>query len=114
MRWAALLKGINIGGKKIPMTDLKAIGRGMGITDVKTLLASGNVVFDSGETEREQTRAHLEARWTSDLGLKTDVVVRNQRRAGGKVAANPFPDAAKDHPSLAGVSFHRDPVPRTG
>ena len=51
MRWAALLKGINIGGKKIPMSELTALTEGLGYNDVKTLLASGNVVFSCDKTD---------------------------------------------------------------
>ena len=75
MRWAALLKGINIGGKKIPMTDLKALVEKMGHGEVRTLLASGNVVFTATETDGAKLERALEealAAW----GLKTEVVVR--------------------------------------
>jgi uncharacterized protein (DUF1697 family) len=110
MRWAALLKGINIGGKKIPMAELKALIEGLGYRDVKTLLASGNVVFTCDETDGAALEKLLEqslAGW----GLKTDVVVRTLKDLEAVIAANPFPEAAKDHPNHLLVSFHRDPVP---
>lgn len=110
MRWAALLKGINIGGKRIPMTELKALVEKLGHDDVKTLLASGNVVFAARETDGAALEKALEealAAW----GLKTDVVVRNLAELDAVIAANPFPDGAKDHPSHLMVAFHRDPVP---
>jgi uncharacterized protein (DUF1697 family) len=110
MRWAALLKGINIGGKKIPMTELKALVEKLGHTDVKTLLASGNVVFTATETDGAKLETALEealAAW----GLKTEVVVRNLKELEAVIAANPFSDAAKAHPNHLLVSFHRDPVP---
>ena len=110
MRWAALLKGINIGGKKIPMTELKALVEKLGHTDVKTLLASGNVVFTAIETDGVKLEASLEqalATW----GLKTDVVARNLKDLDAVIAANPFPAAATDHPNHLLVAFHRDPVP---
>ena len=51
-RWAALLKGVNVGGnRKLPMAELKLFLEGLGFTDVKTLLASGNVVFSSKESD---------------------------------------------------------------
>lgn len=110
MRWAALLKGINIGGKKIPMSELKALIEGLGHTDVKTLLASGNVVFTCDESDGaalEKTLEEALAAW----GLNTDVVVRNLKELEAVIAANPFPEAARDHPNHLLVSFHRDPVP---
>ena len=110
MRWAALLKGINIGGKKIPMTELKALVEGMGCRDVKTLLASGNVVFSCDEEDGAVLEKTLEAA-LADYGLKTDVVVRNHAELTAVIDGNPFPDAARDHPNHLLVSFHRDPVP---
>jgi len=110
MRWAALLKGINIGGKKIPMTDLKALVEGLGYGDVKTLLASGNVVFTCDEVDGAALEAKLEAALAT-CGLKTDVVVRNHAELTAVIDENPFPDAARDHPNHLLVSFHRDPVP---
>lgn len=45
--YVALLRGINVGGnKKVPMTDLKKILEKLGFKNVRTLLASGNVVFE--------------------------------------------------------------------
>ena len=110
MRWAALLKGINIGGKKIPMPELKVLVEGLGYSEVKTLLASGNVVFTCPETNGAALEKALEVA-LEKYGLKTDVVVRNLAELDAVIAANPFPDAAKDHPSHLLVSFHRDPVP---
>jgi uncharacterized protein (DUF1697 family) len=110
MRWAALLKGINIGGKKIPMTELKALVEGMGCHDVKTLLASGNVVFSCGEEDGAALEKRLEA-VLADHGLKTDVVVRNGAELTTVIDGNPFPDAAREHPNHLLVSFHREPVP---
>jgi len=110
MRWAALLKGINIGGKKIPMTELKALVEKMGHGEVRTLLASGNVVFTATETDGAKLEKALEealAGW----GLKTEVLLRNRADLDAVIAANPFPDAATEHPNHLLVSFHRDPVP---
>jgi len=110
MRWAALLKGINIGGKKIPMTELKALVEGMGCHDVKTLLASGNVVFSCDEEDGAALEKRLEA-VLADHGLKTDVVVRNGGELSAIIDANPFPGPARDHPNHLLVVFQRDPFP---
>lgn len=49
-RYAAFLRGINIGGnKKVPMADLKKMLEKIGFSNVQTILVSGNVVFDSAE-----------------------------------------------------------------
>ena len=48
MRYIALWRGINVGkAKRLAMADLKALLTELGATDVKTLLNSGNAVFDT-------------------------------------------------------------------
>lgn len=109
-RRVALLKGVNVGGnRKLPMADLKNLVEDLGFGDVKTLLASGNVVFDA-----PGAAADLEAKLEAALekhGLKTDILIRDHADLAGIVADNPFADAATDHPSHLMVHFHRDPFP---
>ncbi len=49
VRYVALLRGVNVGGRTIPMSDLRAGCEAMGLDDVSTVLQSGNVLFSSGE-----------------------------------------------------------------
>lgn len=108
-RWAALLRGVNLGGRSLLSADLKAITESLGYTRIETLLASGNVVFDSrdepGTIERKLEAALL------DHGLKTDVIVRDLAEMQAVIAANPYPEAVLDHPSHMLVTFHRDSFP---
>lgn len=49
MIYVALLRGVNVGGVIVKMADLKKLMEQVGFTDVKTLLASGNVIFEAGK-----------------------------------------------------------------
>ncbi|MES2056187.1 MAG: DUF1697 domain-containing protein [Pseudomonadota bacterium] len=109
MRRAALLRGVNLGGRKLLMTDLKALTEALGFTRVETLLASGNVLFDA-EPPGSEIETMLEAA-LEQHGLTTDVMVRDLTEIRAVIAANPFVDAALDHPSHVLVTFHRDPFP---
>ena len=108
-RWAALLRGVNIGGRKLPMADLKALVETLGYQDAQTLLASGNVVFAADGEGAEIERA-LEVALSAH-GFTTDVLVRDSAELAAVIAGNPFPDAAADRPNHLLVTFHRDPVP---
>jgi uncharacterized protein (DUF1697 family) len=111
-RWAALLKGVNVGGnRKLPMAELKRFLEGLGPTDVKTLLASGNVVFSADEADAATLEARLEKTASERIGLATDFLLRDAADLDAIIAANPFPDAAADHPNHLVVVFHRDPFP---
>jgi uncharacterized protein (DUF1697 family) len=49
-RFAALLRGVNVGGINLKMTDVAAVFTELGLENVKTVLASGNVLFDSADS----------------------------------------------------------------
>jgi uncharacterized protein (DUF1697 family) len=51
MKFVALLRGINVGGKnKVPMAELKACFEALGYKNVRTYIASGNVIFESNKS----------------------------------------------------------------
>lgn len=105
-----MLRGINLGKRQLKSAELKAVIEGLGFTEVKTLLASGNVVF----TGRGETADALEARIHDALavatGLKSEIFVRTPEEMAAVVAANPFADAEEERPSFLVVTFHRKPV----
>ncbi|NLL75142.1 MAG: DUF1697 domain-containing protein, partial [Erysipelothrix sp.] len=50
MKYVALLRGINVGGKnKVDMKELKALFIDLGYTEVQTYINSGNVIFDTNQ-----------------------------------------------------------------
>ncbi|MGB2598053.1 MAG: DUF1697 domain-containing protein, partial [Pseudolabrys sp.] len=50
----ALLRAVNVGGTgKLPMRDLKILCEKLGCADVRTYIASGNVIFKSGKSEAQ-------------------------------------------------------------
>lgn len=110
MKWAAMLRGINLGKRQLKSAELKAVVEGMGFTEVKTILASGNVVFEAGDAKPEALERDLHAALEKATGLKSEVFVRNHTELTALVGNNPFPDEARERPSFLVVSFHRDPV----
>jgi uncharacterized protein (DUF1697 family) len=62
LRYAAFLRGINVSGHAvIRMADLKRAFERMGFVNVRTLLASGNVIFDSQRSDRKLLTREIEA-----------------------------------------------------
>lgn len=61
-KWVALLRGVNVNGITIRSADLAELFRGLGYTDVRTVLASGNVVFSapSGDADGAALKARIE------------------------------------------------------
>lgn len=110
MRWAALLRGINLGKRQLKSAELKAVVESLGYSDVKTLLASGNVVFTAEEADAAALEQKLHDALAKATGLKSEVFVRSPQELAAVIAANPFPDATSERPSFVVVSFHRAPV----
>lgn len=113
MKWAAMLRGINLGKRQLKSAELKAVVEGMGFTEVKTILASGNVVFEAGDAKPEAVERGLHAALEKSTGLKSEVFVRNRAEIDAVVKANPFPEETRERPSFVVVSFHRKPVDET-
>lgn len=88
--YVALLRAVNVGGTgKLPMPKLKAICGDAGFADVKTYIASGNVVFSSNFSE-SKVKSALETRLRDHAGKPVGVMVRNAAEIRAILKANPF------------------------
>lgn len=109
MRYAALLQGINA-GRKLPMAGFRAFLADQGLGGVKTLLASGNGVFEADE-DADALVGRLRPALAKALGVDTAWFLRTHAELAAIVAVNPFPDAAKAHSNHLLVHFHAADVP---
>jgi uncharacterized protein (DUF1697 family) len=89
-----LLRAVNVGGTgKLPMSELKRLCEKAGFENVRTYIASGNVVAERGGSEAD-AKAALEAELKAYAGKPVGVVVRTAAEMAEAVAKNPFPDRA--------------------
>ena len=89
--YVALLRAVNVGGTKLPMADLRALLEGLGLTDVRTYLQSGNAVFEARDAEPAAALATaIETRIERDIGPRVGVLVLPGEAMADVVAANPF------------------------
>ena len=87
-----LIRGINLGAhKRVKMADLRAELEAAGYEDVRTYVASGNVVLRSGDSAAKVGKA-VEALLASKLGVEAEVMVRTAAQIAKVVERNPFPD----------------------
>jgi len=101
-RLVALLRGINLGrNRRIAMADLRALFEQLGYEDVRTVLASDNVVFSGPKAKaREKLEKGLAERFDMDI----DVVVRTMAELHAVIENDPFKDAV-DNPTRYFVAF---------
>lgn len=90
MQYAAFLLGINLGKRTVKMAELKRVMEGMGYGDVKTILASGNVVFEAGKEKPEAVVRKLEVVLAKKFGFEIGVIVRSMGEIEKMLAAKPF------------------------
>jgi uncharacterized protein (DUF1697 family) len=94
--FVALLRAVNVGGTgKLPMSELKAMCEAAGFAEVRTFIASGNVVFKSAKSE-PAIKAVLEASLKQYAGKPVGVLVRSAAELAAVLKANPFPKAASN------------------
>ena len=124
--YVVLLRAVNVGGTgKLPMTQLSAMCGAEGCSDVRTYIASGNVVFRTKATAA-RIQQGLGQRLAAFAGKPVGVLVRTATEMAAILAANPFPkaapnrvvaiflDAAPTAAALAGIKGRKDEEVRLG
>lgn len=106
--YAALLRGVNVGGKnKLPMKDLAALFESLGCRAVRTYIQSGNVVFRATPEVYVGLAARVAEGLRARFELDVPVVLRGADALARAIDANPFLAAGCDPESLH-VMFLRD------
>lgn len=102
----ALLRAVNLGGhNKVAMADLRRLLTELGFSGVRSLLQSGNLVFDARGHTSTRLEQLLETAASERLGLDTEFFVRTAREWSAIAAGNPFPRDAKRDPARLLVMF---------
>lgn len=95
--YIALLRAVNVGGTgKLPMAELKAMCERIGCKNVRTYIASGNVVFSYSKTAASVKKS-LERELAEYAGKPVGVHLRTPEEMAAVLADNPFPGSAKNH-----------------
>jgi len=90
-RYLAFLRGMNVGGHRVSMDDLRRQFDAMGFTQVETFIASGNVIFDAdGRTAPASLERTIEARLQEALGYPVATFLRTPAELTDIVDRVPF------------------------
>ena len=107
-RYVALLRGVNVGkGNRVPMAEFKHLLEGLGCTDVKTLLNSGNAVFSSTVRSAEKLSLAIAAQVEGVFNVTTPVVVKSASELALIISAAPISPTEEEHSRFL-VAFGRD------
>lgn len=93
-RYVAFLRGMNLGKRRIKSEELRAPFEAMGLEEVATFRASGNVIFATPKREAEGKLAtRVEAELDERLGYDVPVFLRSEGELAAIAAQKPFPAA---------------------
>ncbi len=98
--YAALLGGINVGGRSLKMADLRTIAEACGFDDVSTFIQSGNVLFRSRAGARKVTQVLHDAILEAS-GIDTRIATRTAGQLRSIVERNPMADRTDDATKLS-------------
>jgi uncharacterized protein (DUF1697 family) len=107
-RSIALLRAVNVGGRKMPMAELRAVCAELGWTDVETYIQSGNILF-AAPGEAAELETSLEEAVQLRFGYWSDVIIRSAEQWRALLAASPFVSEAEAEPNrvLVGIAKTR-------
>ena len=106
--WVALLRGVNVGGnRKVPMARLRELCTEAGLCDVRTYIASGNLLFTAPHTSASKVEDLVADVIEREHGFRPAVVVRSVPDLAAAVAAAPNDDV--DHRHVAFLT--EEPTP---
>ena len=87
-RHIAFLRGINLGKRQIKMAELKTCLEAIGLSALKTIVASGNVRFETAG--QSDLKRRIEAAIDKQFGFAVGVVLRSEAEIDAMLAAAPF------------------------
>lgn len=87
--WFAFLRGINLGKRQVKMAELRTCLEAAGFTDIKTVVASGNVRL-AGEGETADIKAKVEKAIEAQFGFAVGVVLRSEAELTAMLKSHPF------------------------
>jgi uncharacterized protein (DUF1697 family) len=96
--------------RRVVMSDLRAIAESLGYRNVRSLVSTGNLVFEADRTAVSAIERKLEKAFADFHGKHVDIIVKSAADWKRLVAANPFPAEAEAEPDRVGIRIMRDPL----
>ncbi|MDH3262558.1 MAG: DUF1697 domain-containing protein [Paracoccaceae bacterium] len=108
--WAALLRGVNVGGHhRLPMAELRPVLAGLGYEHVATYIQSGNAVFRS-EDQADKIASAISEAIAARFGFRPQVIVLSAGALAAALARNPFAAEAEADGTKVHLLFSDNPL----
>ena len=107
----AMLRGINVGGKRVKMEKLRTLFEALGFAKARTYIQSGNVLFNSNTANESAIIARIEKQILADFGFAVQVFLRTEKEMADVIKRNPFTRDKTVDQSKLHVTFLSDDAP---
>ncbi|MGV3524912.1 MAG: DUF1697 domain-containing protein [Candidatus Sericytochromatia bacterium] len=111
-RYIAFLRGINVGGHRVKMDVLRGHFEALGLRQVRSFIASGNLIFSTSVREPASLEAEIETALHKQLGYAVETFLRTPAELSQVLAQRPFPDEMDTVGYTVHVGFLHAPLPR--
>ncbi|MDB5188126.1 MAG: hypothetical protein JWO50_646 [Candidatus Kaiserbacteria bacterium] len=108
MKYVALLRGIMPTNPNMRGEKLRAVFEGLKFKNVHTVIASGNVVFDSSSKNTTELETKIEKELLKKLGFTSTTMIRNHAEFEALVNKKPFKGVKDEKPNYLVVTFFKD------
>ncbi|WP_433630425.1 DUF1697 domain-containing protein [Nocardia sp. CA-120079] len=110
-RYAALLRGIMPTNPNMKGEKLRGVFDGLGFEKVATVLASGNVVFRTADTDIAELEARIQDALNSELGIPGGTIVRTYDELRDLLDTDPFPGLTHGRGTYLTATFLKQAPP---
>jgi uncharacterized protein (DUF1697 family) len=90
MKYVALLRGIGPGNPNMRNEKLRSVLESLSLENVQSVISSGNVLFETAETDPKKLEELIENEWPKQLGFNSTTIVRSQKQLEELTALDPF------------------------
>jgi uncharacterized protein (DUF1697 family) len=111
IRYLALLRAVNVGGRTVKMERLRALFAELGFADVQTYIQSGNVFFSCAMADRAKLTLKIERHLAKSLGFEVPVFIRTLEELDAIARSAVFADRAPCEDERCCVTFTSKPAP---
>jgi uncharacterized protein (DUF1697 family) len=107
-RYIAFLRAINVGGHVVKMDVLRRLFESIGLSDVETFIASGNVIFTSSPRKTGELERMIEEQLKTALGYEVVTFLRSAAEVAAIAQYKPFADSEFASGAELYITFLRD------
>ena len=106
----AFLRAINVSGHTVKMDRLRKIFEEMGLTNIETFIASGNIIFETRSKSMDALAKKIEKGLKNSLGFEVATFIRSDSELAAIANYQPFPKPQLDSAAALNVAFLSEPL----